>query len=104
MLGYRNPFAMIGWKGAPPGGAALALERNPKSSSIVRVELCLTPADGGASAAAGAAAAAALAASRVRVDFITFDPSASDAAAAADADAAAATAAAAADVAAPAEE
>ena len=52
LIGYREPFAFLGWKGAPPGAAAVALDAKKQSKQLLRLDAEVTRAPDGALAMA----------------------------------------------------
>ena len=41
LIGYREPFAFLGWKGAPKGAAALAQDAKKQSKELLRLDAVL---------------------------------------------------------------
>ena len=55
LIGYREPFAFVGVKGAAPGSAAVAQDAKKQSKTLLRVEARLRRLPGGAGLAVGGA-------------------------------------------------
>lgn len=47
LIGYREPFCFIGWKGAPPGAAAYMLDARKQSKTLLRIDANLSIDDTG---------------------------------------------------------